>query len=90
MAQRWASVAESVQDRSDSNTKSIPHETRLADDRDRFQSMVEADVRFATEIGVTGTPTFTVFNPETEEYGTIIGAQPLERFTEAIERVDGG
>lgn len=61
-------------------------ETRLAADRDR--SMVEADLRFATDVGVTGTPTFVVFNRETEKYGTLIGAQPLERFTEAIDRVE--
>ncbi|MFC3959338.1 DsbA family protein [Halovivax cerinus] len=62
-------------------------ETCLADDRDRFQSMVEADIQFATELGVTGTPTFLAFNRESEAHQTLIGAQPLEKFSDAIARV---
>ena len=44
-----------------------------------FASEVEADARYAAELGVTGTPTFFINGVP------LVGAQPLSRFTQVIE-----
>ncbi|AGB17487.1 protein-disulfide isomerase [Halovivax ruber XH-70] len=63
-------------------------QTCLADDRARYQSMVESDVEFAASFGVSGTPSFLVSNADTREQSFLVGAQPLERFTAAIDDVE--
>jgi predicted DsbA family dithiol-disulfide isomerase len=56
--------------------------TRLASDEDRAE--VQADIRSAQRIGVTGVPTFIIAN----RYG-LVGAQPPEELTRALEQVAG-
>jgi predicted DsbA family dithiol-disulfide isomerase len=53
---------------------------RLASDEDRAE--VQADIRSAQRIGVTGVPTFIVAN----RYG-LVGAQPAEELARAFEQV---
>ncbi len=53
---------------------------RLASDEDRAE--VQADIRSAQQIGVTGVPTFIVDN----RYG-LVGAQPAEELARAFEQV---
>ena len=48
-------------------------------EEERFASEVEADARYAAEIGVTGTPTFFINGIP------LVGAQPLSRFTQVID-----
>jgi predicted DsbA family dithiol-disulfide isomerase len=54
--------------------------TRLADDEDRAE--IQADIRSAQQIGVTGVPTFIVAN----RYG-LVGAQPAEELARAFAQV---
>ncbi|WP_254768485.1 DsbA family protein [Salinilacihabitans rarus] len=63
-------------------------ETCLADRRSTFEEAVGADAELARSFGITGTPTFVVFDPASETAGTLVGAQPPERFDEAIERIE--
>lgn len=51
------------------------------------EDAVETAADRATERGVSGTPTFVVFDPDSEAAGSLVGAQPIERFDEAIERI---
>ncbi|MFP3853433.1 MAG: DsbA family protein [Anaerolineales bacterium] len=48
-------------------------------EEERFASEVEADARYAAELGVTGTPTFFINGVP------LVGAQPLSRFTQIID-----
>ncbi len=45
----------------------------------QFAAEVEADARYAAELGVTGTPTFFINGLP------LVGAQPLSRFTQVID-----
>jgi len=60
----------------------------LADRRSTLESQVSADVEFARSIRVRATPTFIVYDPAAETGGRLVGAQPIERFDDAIERVE--
>ncbi|MDS0473386.1 DsbA family protein [Natrinema sp. 1APR25-10V2] len=62
-------------------------ESCLDDRRSELEAAVETDADRATELGVRGTPTFVVFDPSSEAAGSLVGAQPIDRFDEAIERV---
>ncbi|ELY58536.1 DsbA family protein [Natronococcus jeotgali] len=62
-------------------------ETCLEERGDEFESSIEDDAEQARSFGISGTPTFAVFDPEAERAGTLVGAQPPERFDEAIERI---
>ncbi|WP_126664594.1 DsbA family protein [Haloterrigena salifodinae] len=63
-------------------------ESCLEDRRSELEDAVETDADRATKLGVSGTPTFVVFDPKSEAAGSLVGAQPLERFEEAIERIE--
>lgn len=55
--------------------------------RPELEDEINADSEQARSFGVRGTPTFAVFNPDSESVGTLVGAQPIERFDGAIERI---
>lgn len=63
-------------------------ESCLEDRRPELEDAVETDADGATQRGVSGTPTFVVFDPDAEVAGSLVGAQPIERFDEAIERIE--
>ncbi|WP_336364959.1 DsbA family protein [Halalkalicoccus salilacus] len=63
-------------------------ETCLADRRGEFEAQIEADTERAQSMEVAGTPTFVVFNPDTNVRNRIVGAQPIEQFTKAIKQVE--
>lgn len=48
-------------------------------EEDRYAQEVQADARYASELGVSGTPTFFINGIP------LVGAQPLDRFVEIIE-----
>jgi len=60
----------------------------LDERRATLESQVNSDSKFARSIDVRGTPTFIVYDPAAETGGRLVGAQPLERFEDAIERVE--
>lgn len=62
----------------------------LDDRRPSFEKEITGDAEQARSSGVTGTPTFVVFDPTSETAGTLVGAQPVERFEEAINRIKNG
>jgi len=62
-------------------------ESCLDDRRSALEDEIDADSEQARSFGVRGTPTFAVFDPDSESVGTLVGAQPIERFDEAIERI---
>ncbi|THE64069.1 DsbA family protein [Salinadaptatus halalkaliphilus] len=84
----WAS-ADSLLEITDSvpDVDAAELEACLEDDRPAFEDDVEADAAQARAFDIRGTPTFVVFDPETEAAGTLIGAQPLERFADALEQI---
>lgn len=59
----------------------------LDDRRSALEDEISADNEQARSFGVRGTPTFAVFDPDSESVGTLVGAQPIERFNEAIKRI---
>ncbi|TYL37401.1 disulfide bond formation protein DsbA [Natronococcus pandeyae] len=59
----------------------------LEDDRTAFEADVEADAAQARSFDIRGTPTFVVFDPDAEAAGTLVGAQPPERFGDALEQI---
>ncbi|MFP8956894.1 DsbA family protein [Natrialbaceae archaeon A-CW3] len=63
-------------------------EACLDEERSTYEGGIEADAGQARSFGVTGTPTSAVFDPEAERVGTLVGAQPPERFDEAIDRIE--
>ncbi len=65
-------------------------ESCLEDRRPELEDTIETDADRATERGVSGTPTFVVFDPDAEAAGSLVGAQPPERFDEAIARIEDG
>jgi protein-disulfide isomerase len=85
----WAAADELVDyTRSVSGVDAEALDACLDERRASFEAAIEADRQQARSLGVTGTPTFVVFDPETETGGKLVGAQPVERFAEAFERVD--
>ncbi|SER87993.1 DsbA family protein [Natrinema salaciae] len=84
----WASTEKLLEyTRSVSGVDAAALESCLDDRRPELEAEIESDAERATAFGVSGTPTFVVFEPESESAGTLVGAQPIERFDEAIERV---
>ncbi|WP_254862984.1 DsbA family protein [Halovivax gelatinilyticus] len=63
-------------------------DTCLAEQRSIYEDAIDEDAAFAGSVGIDGTPTFTVFDRETHEAGTLVGAQPIERFDQAIEHFE--
>lgn len=63
-------------------------ETCLDERRDDLEADVDADADLARSLEVRGTPTFDVVNRETDATGRLVGAQPPERFADAIERIE--
>lgn len=63
-------------------------ETCLDERRDELEADVDADADLAQSLEVRGTPTFDVVNRETDATGRLVGAQPPERFADAIERIE--
>ncbi|WP_232688793.1 DsbA family protein [Halobacterium zhouii] len=55
--------------------------------RAEIESSIEADVEQASKFGIRGTPAFVIYNREADVAGKLVGAQPYERFDEAIRRV---
>ncbi|MDJ1434337.1 DsbA family protein [Halostagnicola sp. A-GB9-2] len=84
----WAS-ADSLLEITDSvpDVDAAELEACLKDERSEFEDAVEADAEQARAFDIRGTPTFVVFDPETEAAGTLVGAQPLERFADALEQI---
>lgn len=52
-----------------------------------IESAIERDLDRAPEFGVSGTPSFLLYNRETNSAGRMGGAQPYERFDEAISKI---
>ncbi|MFU8867247.1 DsbA family protein [Natronococcus sp.] len=63
-------------------------ETCLEERGEGFESSIEDDAEQARSFEIAGTPTFVVFDPDSGAAGTLVGAQPSERFDEAIDRID--
>lgn len=59
-------------------------ETCLDEDRAAHEEDIRADTETARSMNVDGTPTFTLYNTDTEERDRIVGAQPRERFDTVI------
>lgn len=63
-------------------------ETCMDEHRSDIEASIEADRTYAAaELGVGGTPAFILYNRAAEKAGKVTGAQPYERFDEAITRV---
>ncbi|WP_255150585.1 DsbA family protein [Halorarius halobius] len=64
--------------------------TCMDEHRSAIESSLEATVAQATEFGVEGTPTFVLYDREGGSAARLVGAQPYERFAEAITTVRDG
>lgn len=58
-------------------------------DSQKYKSLVEGDLAFGREIGVSGTPTFVIVNSDGSEPEGILGAQPLGSFTAVLDKKIG-
>lgn len=58
-------------------------------DSQKYKELVEADLAFGREIGVSGTPTFVIVNSDGSEPEGILGAQPLSSFTAVLDKKIG-
>lgn len=54
-------------------------------DSEKHRSLVESDLAFGQEIGVTGTPTFVMVNSDGSEPEGILGAQPFSSFKAVLD-----
>lgn len=63
-------------------------ETCMGEHRSDIEASIETHRKYAAEeLGVGGTPAFILYNRENGKAGKVTGAQPYERFDEAITRV---
>ncbi|QFU83144.1 DsbA family protein [Natronorubrum aibiense] len=85
----WAAADNLIEyTRSVSGVDAEALESCLEDRRSELESEVETDGERAQSLRVSGTPTFIVFNPAAETAGRLVGAQPNDRFDDAIERIE--
>lgn len=86
--QRWAS-----QDRIVSIAKDVGQidtaglRECMTGDRAAIEQEIQEDQDEGRAVGVTGTPSFVVYNTETGEWVTVAGPQPYSRFAAAIDQV---
>jgi protein-disulfide isomerase len=59
----------------------------VAANRAAIEARIETDVARARELGVRGTPAFVLYDRSTGAAGTLVGAQPYDRFETAIDRL---
>jgi protein-disulfide isomerase len=62
-------------------------ESCLDEHRRDIERSITEDVNTAAKFGVRGTPAFVLYNREEDVAGKLVGAQPYDRFDEAITRV---
>jgi len=62
-------------------------ETCTDDHGTEIEAEIETDVQQASNFGIRGTPAFVLYNRDADEAGKLVGAQPYERFDEAISKV---
>ncbi|WP_276256162.1 DsbA family protein [Halomontanus rarus] len=85
----WASADNLLEiTRSVSGVDADALEACLDDRWAAFEADITSDAEQARSFGISGTPTFVVFDPDTDTAGTLVGAQPPERFDEALERIE--
>lgn len=58
-------------------------------DSQKYKALVDGDLAFGREIGVSGTPTFVIVNSDGSEPEGILGAQPLTTFTVLLDKKIG-
>jgi protein-disulfide isomerase len=54
--------------------------------RGDIEASINADIDKASKFGIRGTPAFILYNREADAAGKLVGAQPYDRFEEAITR----
>ncbi|RLM54147.1 disulfide bond formation protein DsbA [Halobellus sp. Atlit-31R] len=54
-----------------------------------IEASIREDVQQASQYGIRGSPAFVLYNRETNAAGKMVGAQPYDRFDEAISKVKG-
>lgn len=59
----------------------------LNEDRNRMKSRIHDEASAASANGIDATPGFVVYDPADDESGTIIGAEPYRRFSDAIDEL---
>lgn len=62
-------------------------DTCMQDDRPGIEASISDDVSKARQLGFSGSPAFVLYNREAETAGKLVGAQPYERFDEAITTI---
>ena len=62
-------------------------ESCMKENRDTMVSAIEAERQRGKKAGLDGTPSFVLYNPESDESATLQGAQPYSRFQEAIQPI---
>jgi protein-disulfide isomerase len=55
--------------------------------RDAIEASIAADVDRASALGIRGSPAFVLYNREAETAGSLVGAQPYDRFDDAITTI---
>ncbi|QLG48373.1 DsbA family protein [Natrinema halophilum] len=87
----WASAENLVEyTHSVSGVDAAALETCLEERRSELEARIDADAERARSGGISSTPTFVVFDRDLESGTSLVGAQPIERFDEAIDRYESG
>ncbi|MEE6209257.1 thioredoxin domain-containing protein [Salarchaeum sp. III] len=55
--------------------------------RSEIEASINKDMSRAAQFGIRGTPAFILYNRDVDAAGKLVGAQPYDRFDEAITRV---
>ncbi|MUV88529.1 thioredoxin domain-containing protein [Halapricum sp. CBA1109] len=63
-------------------------ETCMDEDRTDIEAAIATDIERARQLGFRGSPAFVLYNRDADEAGKLVGAQPKERFDEAITTVE--
>lgn len=62
-------------------------EACLTEHRSDIEASIDADIEQASSFGIRGTPAFILYNRDSDVAGRLVGAQPYDRFAEAIKRI---
>jgi protein-disulfide isomerase len=62
-------------------------ESCMNEQRSDIEASIRTEMDQASQFGIRGTPAFILYNRDADTAGRLVGAQPYDRFNEAIARV---
>lgn len=62
-------------------------ESCMDERRSAIEASIDEEMNRASRYGISGTPAFILYNRHTHSTGHLVGAQPYDRFDEAVTRI---